>query len=95
MPTHTDLETVSAGRYTDRIAFYDYDIAPAPMANTGVDIDVYTKDQVDAIVYQTKVELYREFRKHAEETISRLYRLLTEELSVEISESDFYEALNL
>ena len=29
-----------------------------------------------------------------EETISRLYRLLTEELSVEISESDFYEALN-
>ena len=52
MPTHTDLETVNAGRYTDRIAFYD--IAPAPMANTGVDIDVYTKDQVDAIVYRTR-----------------------------------------
>lgn len=92
MPTHTDLETVNAGRYTDRIEFYD--IAPAPMANTGVDLNVYTKDQVDALVYRAKVELYGEFRKQAEETISRLYRLLTEELSVEISESDFYEALN-
>jgi len=90
MPTHTDLETVNAGRYTDRIAFYEI----APTANTGVDMDVYTKNQVDAIIYQTKVELYGEFRKHMEKTISRLYRLLTEELSVEISESDFYEALN-
>ena len=92
MPTHTDLEAVNAGRYTDRIVFYE--IAPTPTANTGVNMDVYTKDQVDAIVYRAKAELYGEFRNHMEKTISRLYRLLTEELSVEISESDFYEALN-